>query len=125
MIFLSFSCPFWSSSCASRGCGFELKTLYFLLSMDSSRERLRNQVVSSWFDCDESLTCQCLNSNMRHFGCFTFILVSCGESRLLVSWCAGGRCGMADSDEDRSKSRRPGVEDRRWSHKLDTRWPDD
>jgi hypothetical protein len=26
--------------------------------------------------------------------------VSCGESCLLVSWCVGGRCGMAGSDED-------------------------
>jgi hypothetical protein len=25
---------------------------------------------------------------------FSFIFVSFGESRLLVSWCAGGRCGM-------------------------------
>jgi hypothetical protein len=25
---------------------------------------------------------------------------------------AGGRCGMADNDEDRGMSRRPGVEDR-------------
>jgi hypothetical protein len=33
-------------------------------------------VVSSWFDCDESLTWRCLNSNPGHFGCFTFILVS-------------------------------------------------
>jgi hypothetical protein len=24
---------------------------------------------------------------------FSFILVSFGESRLLVSWCVGGRCG--------------------------------
>jgi hypothetical protein len=31
---------------------------------------------------------------------------------LLVSWCAGGRCGMACSDEDRARSRRPGAEDR-------------
>jgi hypothetical protein len=30
---------------------------------------------------------------------------------LLVSWCAGGRCGMASSDEDHSRSRRPGAED--------------
>jgi hypothetical protein len=44
--------------------------------------------------------------------CFSFIFVSFGESRLLVSWCAGGRCGMACSDEDYVKSRRPGVEDR-------------
>jgi hypothetical protein len=31
---------------------------------------------------------------------------------LLVSWCAGDRCGMACSDEDCGRSRRPGVEDR-------------
>jgi hypothetical protein len=53
-----------------------------------------------WFDCDESLTWQGLNSNMGRLGCFTFILVSVGESRLLVSWCAGGRCGMICNDED-------------------------
>jgi hypothetical protein len=29
--------------------------------------------------------------------CFSFIFVSFGESRLLVSWCAGGRCGMASA----------------------------
>jgi hypothetical protein len=34
---------------------------------------------------------------------------------LLVSWCAGDRCGMPDSDEDRARSRRHGAEDRRWS----------
>jgi hypothetical protein len=34
---------------------------------------------------------------------------------LLVLWCAGDRCSMADSDEDRGRSRRPGVEDRGWS----------
>jgi hypothetical protein len=42
---------------------------------------------------------------------------------LLVSWCAGGRCGMACSDEDRGRSRRPGAEDWGWSHRLGTRWP--
>jgi hypothetical protein len=78
-----------------------------------------------WFDCDESLTCQGLNLNPGHFGCFTFILISCGESCLLVSWCAGGRYGMACSDEDRGRSRRPGVEDRGWSHRSGTRWSDD
>jgi hypothetical protein len=30
---------------------------------------------------------------------------------LLVSWCAGDRCDMAFSDEDRGRSRRPGAED--------------
>jgi hypothetical protein len=44
---------------------------------------------------------------------------------LLVSWCAVGRCGMTCSDEDRGSSRRPGADDRRWSHRSDTRWPGD
>jgi hypothetical protein len=48
---------------------------------------------------------------------------SFGESRLLVSWCAGGRCGMACSDVDRGRSRRPGAEDQGWSHRSGTRWP--
>jgi hypothetical protein len=56
---------------------------------------------------------------------FSFIFVSFGESCLLVSWCAAGRCGMACSNENRGRSRRPGAEDRRWSHRLDTRWPGD
>jgi hypothetical protein len=30
---------------------------------------------------------------------------------------------MACSDEDHDKSRRPGAEDRGWSHRSDTRWP--
>jgi hypothetical protein len=44
---------------------------------------------------------------------------------LLVSWCAGGRCGMMDSDEDCDMSRRPGAEDRRWLHRSGARWPGD
>jgi hypothetical protein len=56
---------------------------------------------------------------------FSFIFVSFGETRLLVSWCAGGRCGMACRDEHRGRSRRPGAEDRRWSHRLGTQWPSD
>jgi hypothetical protein len=61
--------------------------------------------------CDESLTCRDLNLKPGHFGSFTFILVSCGESCLLASWCAGSRCDMVDNDEDRDRSRRPGAED--------------
>jgi hypothetical protein len=30
---------------------------------------------------------------------------------------------MACSDEHHDRSRRPGVEDRGWSHRSDTRWP--
>jgi hypothetical protein len=29
---------------------------------------------------------------------------------------------MECSDEDRGRSRRPGAEDREWSHRSDTRW---
>jgi hypothetical protein len=43
------------------------------------------------------------------------IVVLFGESCLLFSWCAGGRCGMAGSDEDHGRSRRHYVEDRGWS----------
>jgi hypothetical protein len=53
---------------------------------------------------------------------FSFTFVSLGESRLLVSWCAGGRCGMACIDEDRGRSRRPGADDQEWSHKSGTQW---
>jgi hypothetical protein len=48
-----------------------------------------------------------------------------GESHLLVSWCAGDRCDMVGSDVDRGSSRRLGTEDRGWSHKSGTQWPDD
>jgi hypothetical protein len=54
---------------------------------------------------------------------FSFIFVSFRESRLLVSWCAGGKCGMAYSDEDCGRSRRSGAEDRGWSQRSGTRWP--
>jgi hypothetical protein len=50
---------------------------------------------------------------------------SCGESRLLVSWCACDMCSMAGNKKDRSRSMRPNAEDRGWSHKSGTRWPDD
>jgi hypothetical protein len=34
---------------------------------------------------------------------------------LLVLWCVGDRCDMADSDENLGRSRRPGAEDQGWS----------
>jgi hypothetical protein len=55
--------------------------------------------------------------------CFSFTFGSFRELCLLVSWCAGGRCGMACSDEDRDRSRRPGAEDRGRSHRSGTQWP--
>jgi hypothetical protein len=42
---------------------------------------------------------------------FYLYLCSCGESRLLVSWCAGDKCDMTVNDEGLGKSRRLGVED--------------
>jgi hypothetical protein len=54
---------------------------------------------------------------------FSFIFVSFRESCLLVSWWAGGRCDIVCSNEDRGRSRRPGAEDRWWSHMSDTQWP--
>jgi hypothetical protein len=57
--------------------------------------------------------------------CFSFFFVSFGESRLLVSWCAGDRCGMVCSDEDRGWSRRPGAEDQGWSYMSGTWWSGD
>jgi hypothetical protein len=44
---------------------------------------------------------------------------------LLVSWCAGGMCGMVCSDEDCDRSRRPSADYRGWSHRSGTRWPSD
>jgi hypothetical protein len=41
--------------------------------------------------------------------CFSFIFISFGESRLLVSWCTNGRCGMTYSDEDCGRSRKLGA----------------
>jgi hypothetical protein len=62
--------------------------------------------------------------NPKYFICFTFIFASFGESRLFVSWCAGGGSDMTGSDEDRDRSRRPDAEDRGWPHRSSTRWSD-
>jgi hypothetical protein len=43
-------------------------------------------------------------------------VILCGESRLLILWCACDRCDMVGSDENRGRSRRPGVEDQGWSN---------
>jgi hypothetical protein len=65
--------------------------------------------------CDESLTCRCLNSNPNIVVVLPLSFDSCGESHLLVSWCAGSRCDMTGSDEDRGRSRRPSAEGQGWS----------
>jgi hypothetical protein len=116
---------FWSSSCAPWGFGLELQTLCFLLSMDSSRRRLRNQVVSTLVWLWWVINLLRFEFESRTFWWFYYLYpCSCGESRLHVSWCAGGRCDMIGSDGNRGMSRRPSTEDRGWPHRLDTRWPD-
>jgi hypothetical protein len=42
-------------------------------------------------------------------------IILCGESCLLVLWCADDKCDMAGSNEDHGRSRRHGAEDRGWS----------
>jgi hypothetical protein len=92
--------------------------------MDSSRGILRNQVISSlvWLWWVIHLARFEFKSGIVLFY-FSFTLVLLGESRLLVSWCVGGRCSMACSDENRGRNRRPDAEDRGWSHRSGTRWP--
>jgi hypothetical protein len=56
---------------------------------------------------------------------FSFTFVSFEESYCLISWCAAGKCDMMCSDEDRGRSSRPDAEDREWSYRSGTQWPDD
>jgi hypothetical protein len=56
---------------------------------------------------------------------FTFIVVLYEELCLLVSWYIGDRYGISGSNEDYGRSRRPSTEDRGWSHRSGTQWPDD
>jgi hypothetical protein len=101
MTFLSFSLTFGLLAVLLVVLDSKFKLCAFVLSMYSSREIEKpiDQYLSSM--CDESLTCHGLNLNPRRFGGFTFIFISCGESCLLISWCAGDRCNMTDSDEYR------------------------
>jgi hypothetical protein len=77
---------------------------------------LRNQVVSSlvwlWWVID---LVRFYFESMTFWLFYLYLCFLAGESCLLVSWCAGGRCGMSCSDEDYGRSRRPGTEDRGWS----------
>jgi hypothetical protein len=116
---------FWSFICASWGLRFELQTLCLLLSIDISRWRLRNQVISFLVWLRWVIDLAMFEFEYQTFQLFDIYLCSIGESRLLVSLCAGGRCGMVSSDKNRCRSRRPGAEDRGWSHRSDTQWSDD
>jgi hypothetical protein len=89
-------------------------------------EEVRNQVVSSWFDCDRVIDLTRIEFESRIvLFYFSLIFFSFEESCLLVSWCTGGRYGMTCSDKNRGRSRRLDTEDQRWSHRPGTRWPGD
>jgi hypothetical protein len=48
--------------------------------------------------------CSSLNLNSTHFGWTNpYWVIWCGETRLLVSWCVGGKCDMAGNDEDQAQ----------------------
>jgi hypothetical protein len=63
-----------------------------------------------------------LNSNPGQF--YFIFLLSLFRWRITFACLVVCRCAMVCSNEDRGRSRRPGVEDRGWSHRLGTRWPD-
>jgi hypothetical protein len=46
----------------------------------------------SWFEFESGI-----------FQLFYTIICSCGESRLLLSWCVDDRCDMMGSDKDRDR----------------------
>jgi hypothetical protein len=83
------------------------------------------KVSVTLFDCDKSLIYQCLNLNLRYFSSFIFTSVLFVESCLLISWCAGDRCGITYNAEDHGRSRRHNIEDWGWLHRSVTRWPGD
>jgi hypothetical protein len=105
---------FWYSSCASCVLDLKFKLCVFCCQCTHQGGRLRNQEASTlmwlWWVID-------LPRFEFKFGSFRWFypICLCGESHLLVLWCAGDMCGMAGSDEDHGMSRKPGVEDRRWS----------
>jgi hypothetical protein len=79
------------------------------------RKKLRNQVVSTliwlWWVIDLPR----FEFESETYWLFYLYLCSCGETCLLVSWCACGRCDMADIDKNCGMSRKPGVKNQRWS----------
>jgi hypothetical protein len=44
---------------------------------------------------------------------YLIIFVSCGESRLIVSWCVVDRCNVMSNDGDLGRSRRTDTEDQK------------
>jgi hypothetical protein len=113
---LEFFFGFWSSSCASWGLGFEIQTLCICCQCTHQRGDWETKWSIHWFDVWSIIGLQGFEFETGTFRWFYYyLLVSCGEFRLLVSWCAGDRCDMVDSDEDRGRSRRLGAEGMGWS----------
>jgi hypothetical protein len=116
MTFLSFSLAFGLLA-VLHVSWIQNSNFMFLLSMYSSRGRLRIQVISSlvwlWWVIDLPRF-EFESEKLQWF----YPYLSCVES-LLVSWCAGDSCDMAGSDEDHGRSRRPSVEDQGWSRTVE------
>jgi hypothetical protein len=93
----------------------DFKISYYMNShVDKLFEKWETKLSVPWFDCDESLTWRDLNSNQGHFCGFTplsFLWRIVFACLVVCRW----QCGMAHSDDDHSRSRRPSVEDRGWS----------
>jgi hypothetical protein len=121
MIFLSFSLAFGLLAVLHGVLDSNFKLCAFVVN-GIIKGRLRNQVVSSlvwlWWVID--LVRFEFESGI--FRLFYLYLCSFGESCLLISLCASGRCGMTCSDEDHDRSRWHGAEDQGWSHRSGTRW---
>jgi hypothetical protein len=66
------------------GSWIQTSNFVLLLSMDSSRGRLKNKWFVPWFDCDESLTWRDLNSNWDNFVVFLLPLFH-SENRVCLS----------------------------------------
>jgi hypothetical protein len=75
-----------------------------------------NQVSVFWFDMGWVINLPWFEFESRKFWWFYhYPIILCGESYLLVSWCACDIYDMVGSDEDRGRSRRPSVKNQRWS----------
>jgi hypothetical protein len=86
--------------------GFEIQTLCFCVVnvlIKGEIEKASGQYISL-------IELPQFEFESGNFGGSTLLSILVGESRLFVSWCVADRCGVAGSDEDRGRSRRPGAD---------------
>jgi hypothetical protein len=81
---LEFFFGFWSSSYASWGLDSRFKLCAFCCQCTYQGGDSETKLSVPWFDCDESLTCHGLNSNLGYFGSFTILYVHV-ENRVCLS----------------------------------------